>query len=224
VQAEMFSEDYELNTRPAFETSITQYQDAHPPMLRCTKKNTPRYHKTANSHRDYRPIFFAHFDFFGGSAITKDVTLGFPFSTSEFASFGEPGISSNLVLTLLLDRLFECISFGNVDLRGVKAVTTLRAELRILARISHDRFFARYHNTADTTGVLSARLPQRIEGHSPPKIQTDTAQTIIAIIAPLDNSMDPEELPAAPASESPALDPADDPTSPGAGPGHLLAL
>jgi len=55
--------------------------------------------------------------------------------------------------------------------------------------------------------------------HSPPKMQTDTAQTIIAIIAPLDSSIDPEELPAAPASESPAMLPEDEPTSPGAGPG-----
>lgn len=60
--------------------------------------------------------------------------------------------------------------------------------------------------------------------HSPPKIQTDTAQTIIAIIAPFDSVMPPEELPAAPASESPPPVPADDPTSPGAGPGQLLAI
>lgn len=54
--------------------------------------------------------------------------------------------------------------------------------------------------------------------HSPPKIQTDTAQTIIAIIAPLESVMDPESVPAAPASESLTLDPADDPTSPADGP------
>jgi hypothetical protein len=52
----------------------------------------------------------------------------------------------------------------------------------------------------------------------------DTAQTIIAIIAPLESVMDPESLPAAPASESPALDPADDPTSPADGPEQLLAF
>jgi len=50
-------------------------------------------------------------------------------------------------------------------------------------------------------------------------MQTETAQTIIAIIAPLDSSIDPEELPAAPASESPAAVPDDEPASPGAGPG-----
>jgi hypothetical protein len=36
--------------------------------------------------------------------------------------------------------------------------------------------------------------------------------------------MPPEELPDAPASESPTPVPADDPTSPGAGPGLLLAI
>lgn len=54
---------------------------------------------------DHLPVFFPHF--FGGSAITKDVAFGFPFSTSEVLSCGEPGISSNLVLSLLLDRLLE---------------------------------------------------------------------------------------------------------------------
>jgi hypothetical protein len=63
-----------------------------------------------------------------------------------------------------------------------------------------------------------------LQGNSPPNIQTDTAQTIIAIIAPLDSVMPPEELPDAPASESPVPVPADDPTSPGAGPGPLLAI
>lgn len=60
--------------------------------------------------------------------------------------------------------------------------------------------------------------------HSPPKRQIDAAQTIIAIIAPLDSVKDPESGPAAPASESPALLPADDPTSPGDGPEHRSAV
>jgi len=51
-------------------------------------------------------------------------------------------------------------------------------------------------------------------------MQIDTAQTIIAIIAPLDSVIDPESGPDAPASESPALDPADEPTSPAEGPGQ----
>lgn len=46
----------------------------------------------------------------------------------------------------------------------------------------------------------------------------------MAIIAPLDSVMPPEELPDAPAFESPTPVPADDPTSPGAGPGPLLAI
>jgi hypothetical protein len=127
-------------------------------MLQCTRIRETLTHKTAVSSNDHRPIFFAHFGCFGGSAIINDVTLGFPFSTSEVPSFGEPGISSSLVLSLLLDRLFEWISFGNVDLRGVSAVTTFRADFRMLARISHDRFFARYHNTAETAWVSSALI------------------------------------------------------------------
>jgi len=66
----------------------------------------PRYHKLATSHKGHPPIFFAHFDFFGGSDMAKDDTLEFPFSTSEVPSLGEPGMSSNLVLSLLLERLF----------------------------------------------------------------------------------------------------------------------
>jgi len=102
----------------------------------------------------------------------------------------------------LVDLLGLWTSLGNVDRRGVNAVTTFRADLRMLARISHDRFFARYHSTAEII----------------PTIQTDTAQTIIAIIAPLESVMDPESVPDAPASESPTLEPADDPTSPADGP------
>jgi len=56
---------------------------------------------------------------------------------------------------------------------------------------------------------------------SPPKTQTETAITIIAIIAPLERVIDPESGPAAPAFESPELLPADDPTSPAEGPGYL---
>lgn len=53
------------------------------------------------------------------------------------------------MLPLLVDRLSDRTSFGKVDLRGVNAVTTFRADFRMLARISQDRFFARYHRTAD---------------------------------------------------------------------------
>jgi hypothetical protein len=51
----------------------------------------------------------------------------------------------------LIDLLLPCTSFGNVDLRGVKAVTTFLADLRMVSRISQDRFLARYHSTEDTT-------------------------------------------------------------------------
>ncbi len=97
--------------------------------------------------KDQLPVFFTNLDFFGGSAITKDVI--FPFSTSAVLMGGDPGISSNRVLVLRVDRRCEWISFGKVDLRGVSAVATLRADFRMLARISHDRFFAKYHSTAE---------------------------------------------------------------------------
>jgi hypothetical protein len=100
---------------------------------------------------DHRPVFFAHLGVLCGSAIRDDVPLEFAFSISEALRRGEPEISSSLVLLLLVDRLSECTSFGNVDLRGVSAVTTFRADLRMLSRISHDRFFARYHSTAEMT-------------------------------------------------------------------------
>jgi len=55
---------------------------------------------------------------------------------------------------------------------------------------------------------------------SPPKIQIETAITIIAIIAPLERVIDPESGPAAPALLSPALLPAAEPTSPAEGPDY----
>jgi hypothetical protein len=45
-------------------------------------------------------------------------------------------------------------------------------------------------------------------------MQTQTSTTIRAIIPPFDKVIEPESVPEAPASESPAALPADDPTSP----------
>jgi hypothetical protein len=56
-------------------------------------------------------------------------------------------------------------------------------------------------------------------------MQTQTSTTIRAIIPPFDKVIEPESVPEAPASESPAALPADDPTSPAEGPvlnKHLL--
>ena len=51
-----------------------------------------------------------------------------------------------------------------------------------------------------------------------PKMTTSTTHTIMAMIPPLDNVIDPESGPAAPAFESPALLPPELPTSPAVGP------
>lgn len=51
-----------------------------------------------------------------------------------------------------------------------------------------------------------------------PKMTTTTTITTMAMIPFLDSVMEPESVPAAPASESPA--PAVDPTSPADGPVH----
>jgi len=81
-------------------------------------------------------------------------------------------------------------------------VATLLADLRIVFRTSHERFFARYHNTEDAT----------------PRRTTTTTHIIIAIIPPFDIVMDPESDPVAPASLSPLLLPGAEPASPAAGP------
>lgn len=95
------------------------------------------------------PSFLAHFDCFGGSDISKDVNFGFAFSTSVLLVLGVFG-TSFIFVNPLVDLLLLWISFGKVDLLGVRAVATLRADFRMLLRISHDLFFARYHNTAET--------------------------------------------------------------------------
>jgi hypothetical protein len=92
----------------------------------------------------------AHRDCFGGSDISKDDIFELPFSISLLRVLGVGGTSSIFVKPLLV-RLTFCTSFGNVDLLGVNAVTTLLADLRIVFLTSHDRFFARYQRTDDTT-------------------------------------------------------------------------
>ena len=109
----------------------------------------------------YYPVsflsFIAHRELFGGSAISKEDIFEFPFSTSpKRLSLGVGGPSSILVKPLVEARLGCSASFGNVERRGVRAVATLLADLRIVFRTSHDRFFARYHSTDDATAFMSA--------------------------------------------------------------------
>ena len=108
--------------------------------------------------RGHRPSFFAHFDFFGGSDISKDDIFELPFSISLLLILGVGGTSSIFVKPLL-DRRTFCTSFGKVDLLGVNAVATFLADLRIVFLTSHDRFLARYQRIDDTTVQMSAIAP-----------------------------------------------------------------
>jgi hypothetical protein len=66
----------------------------------------------------------------------------FPFSTSNLANFGVGGTSS--IRVIFFELRLPCLTLlGNSDLRGVKAVTTLFADLLIVALTSQDLFFAR---------------------------------------------------------------------------------
>ena len=85
-----------------------------------------------------------HFAALGTSSISN-LILG-PFSISVPSSRGYSSIFAMLFIVL-----FFCTSLGKVDLLGVNAVATLRAELRSFLRTSHDRFFARYQRTEEPT-------------------------------------------------------------------------
>ena len=169
--------------------------------------------------RGHRPNFFAHFDFFGGSDISKDDIFELPFSISLFLVLGV-GSTSSIFVKPLLERLTFCTSFGKVDLLGVNAVATLLADLRIVFLTSHDRFLARYQRIDDATIIMLAIVPAAllVQGNVLPKITTQTTTTMIAMIPPLDMVIDPESGPAAPSSLSPVLEPADEPASPAEGP------
>lgn len=132
--------------------------------------------------------------------MTSNVSsFGSAFSTSLLRVLGVSGTSSILVEPFV-DLRTSCTSLGNVDLRGVKALATFLADLRMFSRILQDRFFAKYQSTDVVT----------------PKTAAKTTTMIIAIIPPLDSVIPPEEGPAAPALLSPA--PAEEPASPAAGP------
>jgi len=92
--------------------------------------------------RDYRSGLRPHFaEGFRGSDTSNVDIFAFAFSMSDTFIFGVGGTSSILVRPFedLLDVL---ASFGNSDLRGVRAVTTFFADLRMLALISQDLFLA----------------------------------------------------------------------------------
>jgi hypothetical protein len=96
-----------------------------------------------NYHTDCRSLFLPDLDDgFGGSFISKVFVFVLPFSRSDSLIVGVGGVSS------IFDIFFELLlpSFtllGNSDRRGVRAVTTLLADLLIVARTSQDLFFAR---------------------------------------------------------------------------------
>src|SRR4051812_39020131 len=122
----------------------------HPPKCPINHQGIKRFFIMDLSSRLHLPNFCAHFDFFGGSDISKEDNFELPFSISNPRTFGVSGISSSL-LAPLVDLLGCCTSFGNVDLLGVKAVATLLADFRMVLRTSHDRFFAKYQSTDEAT-------------------------------------------------------------------------
>jgi hypothetical protein len=99
--------------------------------------------RTRNQQTAYRSVFLPHFDDgFGGSFISNVFVFTLPFSRSTPLIFGVGGTSS--ILDIFLELLLPCFTLlGNSDRRGVRAVTTLLADLLIVARTSQDLFFAR---------------------------------------------------------------------------------
>jgi hypothetical protein len=110
--------------------------------LRLTTPGVKYFHHRRDlSNLDHLPTFFAHFDPFGGCCSSNDDNFECPFSKS-IDILGVGGSSSILVMPDLAG-LFWCTSLGNVERRGVNAATTFFADLRIVLRISHERFLAR---------------------------------------------------------------------------------
>jgi len=166
-------------------------------------------------------FFCAHFDFLGGSDNSNDdifvelpCLLPFSISPKSSLNLGVGGTSSILVKPLF-DLLFWT-SLGNVDRRGVRAVATFLADLRIVLRTSHDRFLATYHSIDEPTVYCQRFYHIRLHLNILPKRATTDTQTTIAMIPVVDIVIEPDSLPAAPASESPT--PAVEPTSPATGP------
>jgi len=127
-----------------------------------TKCQTPTLQGVTLTHKSqpisrYRPNF-AHFDFFGGSDSSNELILGIPFSTSALGVFRTSFI---FVKPRVEALLLSCTFLGKADLRGVKAVATRFADLRIFARTSHDRFFARYQRTDETTKARSVEYQRQ---------------------------------------------------------------
>ena len=101
-----------------------------------------------------RVAFFPHLVFaFGGSDISKDDNFEFPFSTSRLPILGVFGTSSIFDSPRLDLLLGFWTSLGNAERLGVRAMAIFLADFLILARTSHDLFFAKYHSTDETTSV-----------------------------------------------------------------------
>lgn len=161
----------------------------------------------------YRPNLcpFVHLECFGASDISIEDNLVPPFSSSNPAnrwSLGVGGTSSILVKPRLdLRDPCDMTSLGNVVLRGVRAVTTLLADRRIVFLTSHERFLARYHRTEDPTkNCQRTTCGRSLNLDLLPTITTMVTQMMMAIIPPFDNSNDPSDDPDAPPSVPPSPD------------------
>ncbi len=103
----------------------------------------------------HRPNFLAHFDWLGGSDTSNDDIFELAFSMSLLLVRGVGGTSS-IFVNPRFDPLVLRTSLGKVDRRGVNAVATFLADLRIVFRTSQDRFLARYQRIEDATTQTSA--------------------------------------------------------------------
>jgi len=195
VQVETFSDSYRAqnNTTTAFGHFWSR---TRPQTLILTMYTTPFNDAKHFEHQarlilttSYRPNLLPHPLFApgaSGSMNSKADILTFAFSTSLLLVLGVFGSSSILVRPFVNLRDLRT-SFGNVLRRGVSAVATFLADFRIVARISQERFFAKYQSVAVVI----------------PTIITPTTTTDMAIIAPVDKVMDSLSDPDAPASVSP---------------------
>jgi hypothetical protein len=139
VPAEMSSGTYnEFNyQRLPCHIKTPQHPEPNAPYSQCSLHDEPREDRSIPRHL---PTFLAHFEPFGGCCNSNDDNFEFPFSSSKDCF--EAGCSSSILAIPDRDGLFWRTSLGNVDRRGVNAVTTFFADLRIVLRTSHDLFLA----------------------------------------------------------------------------------
>jgi hypothetical protein len=131
--------------------ALLQYQNAstsrtpYPAIQKCFTHDLSGYKPFPPEKRpvqhSHLSTFCAHFDPLGGCCNSNDDIFELPFSKS-MDRLGT-GVSSSILVMPDLAGLFSCTSLGNVDRRGVNAVTTLLADFRIVFRTSQDRFLAK---------------------------------------------------------------------------------